>query len=101
MSLGELLRAAREQRGVDRDQLARRARLSDAQLAALESSDGETDRTAFARLFTSLGAPALQRPRLDDEALIARQRDMTISMRIASGFELCEFAAELASSKHR
>ena len=100
MRLGELLRTARVERGVGRDQLARRAQFSEAQLAALESSDSETDRAALARLFASLGAPALKRPRLDDETLIAQQRDMTVSMRIASGFELCEFAAELADSKH-
>lgn len=100
MTLGALLRTAREARGVGRDQLARRVQLSEAQLAALEGSDGEIDRTVLARLFTSLGEPALQRPRLGDEALIARQRDMTVSMRIASGFELCEFAAELADATH-
>jgi len=99
MTLGELLRTAREERDVGRDDLASRAQLSEAELAALESSDGEIDRTVFARLFASLGEPALQRPRLDDAALIARQRDMTVSMRLESGFELCEFAAELADSK--
>ncbi len=100
MRLGEVLRTAREERGVGRDQLARRAHLPEAQLAALESSGSEIDRPVLARLFASLGEPAVQRPRLDDDALIARQRDMTVSMRIASGFELCEFAAELAASKH-
>ncbi len=99
MGLGEALKAAREERGRGREHLARRAQLSEAALAALEESDSEAHGAVIARAFAALGEPALERPRLDDEALIARHRDMTVSMRLESGFELCEFAAELAGSK--
>ncbi len=36
--------------------------------------------------------------RLDDEDLIARMRAMSIGERLESGFELCEFAAELVGA---
>ncbi len=36
--------------------------------------------------------------RLDDEHLVASLRAMTIGERLESGFELCEFASELAGS---
>ncbi len=39
--------------------------------------------------------------RLDDHDLIAAMRAMSMGERLESGFELCEFAAELAGAAHR
>ncbi len=39
--------------------------------------------------------------RLDDEDLIARVSKMSMGERLESGFELCEFASELAGAAHR
>ena len=39
--------------------------------------------------------------RLDDDELIAHMRAMSIGERLESGFELCEFASELAGAAHR
>lgn len=36
--------------------------------------------------------------RLDDPALIARARAMTVAERLESGFELCRFASSLAAA---
>ena len=39
--------------------------------------------------------------RLDDEHLVASLRMMSMGERLESGFELCEFASELAGSAGR
>ena len=39
--------------------------------------------------------------RLDDEYLVATLRSMSMGERLESGFELCEFASELAASARR
>jgi hypothetical protein len=39
--------------------------------------------------------------RLDDDDLIASMRAMSMRERLESGFELCEFASELAGAAHR
>lgn len=39
--------------------------------------------------------------RLDDEHLVASLRTMSMGERLESGFELCEFASELAGSARR
>ncbi len=39
--------------------------------------------------------------RLDDEHLVATLRSMSMGERLESGFELCEFASELAASARR
>lgn len=75
------------------------AKRSKPRARALEKSDTDVDGAVFARLFVALGEPALQRlASMTKHSSLASE--MTVSMRIESGFELCEFAVELAGSKH-
>jgi transcriptional regulator with XRE-family HTH domain len=98
------LYAARTARGVSRDELAVRAGLPVAAVADIENGRA-ADRVAgplFSALALAGFAHSGRRPaHLDDPALIASQRAMTMSERLEAGFELCEFASRFVGSARR
>lgn len=89
-------------RDITTEELAQRAGVTRRTVERLERGE-ELDPTTTGRLIATVGLMAATRAgaipsRLDDPALRARQRAMSMGERLESGFELCSFAVDLAGA---
>lgn len=102
---GSFIRRARERFGLTVADLARSAGLDAVDLNAFEqgrleltSEQAGALRRALVAAIEPLAAPAAE---LDDPGLIARQRAMSMGVRLESGFALSRFASQLAGAARR
>lgn len=99
---GEVVRMARERRGVSVAELARRTGFAATEIVAIESGrhqpGAERVRLLLGALLASPGSPLVPAGDFDDKSLLERAHAMSMSARLESGFALCRFASELAGT---